>query len=139
MPSSITRVFILLLSALILLPSLSWAEDDEAATPAIYYQFPKPITINFLNQSNQDVRYLQIKVTLMSHDQEIIDSATLNLPMLEDALRTLFSEQTMASVNSVKGRKALKDTTLNTIKAILKEETGKNNIEGLYFTSFILQ
>ncbi len=139
MLSSIIRVFILLLSGLTLLPSLSWAGDDDAPAAAIYYQFPKPITINFLNQSNQDVRYLQIKVTLMSHDQDIIDSATLNLPMLEDALRALFSEQTMATVNSVKGRRTLKETTLNTIKAILKEESGKDNLEGLYFTSFILQ
>ena len=139
MQSSIIRVFILLLASLILLPSLSWAADDEAPAVAIYYKFPKAITINFLNQSNQDVRYLQIKVTLMSHDQDIIDSASLNLPMLEDALQTLFAEQTMETVNSVNGRNVLKEKTLNAIKAILKEETGKDNIEGLYFTSFILQ
>ena len=139
MRTSITSLYILILSSFILLPTYSWAEDEAPAPTAIYYQLPEAITINFLNQSKQKVRYLQIKVALMSRDQTIIDSATLNLPMLQDALRTLFSEQTMASVNSVEGRQALQATSLDTIKAILKEETGKNNLDGLYFTSFILQ
>lgn len=139
MRSSIISVFILFLSSLALLPSISWAADEETPAKAIYYQFPKAITINFLNQSNQEVRYLQIKVALMSHDQEIIDGATLNLPMLEDALHSLFSEQTMESVSSVNGRKKLKEITLATVKAILKEELGKDNLDGIYFTSFILQ
>ncbi|MBE9533151.1 MAG: flagellar basal body-associated FliL family protein [Proteobacteria bacterium] len=139
MRSSIFSVFILLLSSLAFLPSTSWAADKEAPAKAIYYKFPKAITINFLSQSNQEVRYLQVKVALMSHDQETIDGATLNLPMLEDALHTLFSEQTMESVSSVEGRKKLKETTLTAVKAILKEEIGKDNLDGIYFTSFILQ
>jgi flagellar FliL protein len=118
----------------------SWAADEPVAPPtAVYYAIEEPFTINFLNQSNQKVRYLQIKVTLMAHDQDIIDQAELNLPMLQDALRTLFSEQSFDSVSSVEGRKALQAKSLETIKAILKSETGKDNLDAVYFTSFILQ
>ncbi|MDO7667346.1 MAG: flagellar basal body-associated FliL family protein, partial [Pseudomonadota bacterium] len=84
-------------------------------------------------------RYLQIKVTLMAHNQEIMDSAELNLPMLQDALRTLFSAQTSETVNSVEGRKRLQMASLETVKTILKEETGKDNLDAVYFTSFVLQ
>lgn len=120
----------------------SWAGDDEeeAAPPqAIYYAIPEPFTINFLKQSGEQARYLQIKVTLMAHDQEIINSAELNLPMLQDSLRTLYSEQTYDAVKSIDGRKALQASSLSTIKAILKDETGKDNLDAVYFTSFILQ
>lgn len=118
----------------------AWAEDDEAApSVAVYYQFPDPFTINFLAQSGEKARYLQIKVSLMSHDADIIKSAEANVPMLEDSLRTLFSEQTYKAVKSVKGRKILQKNSLKLIKSILKEETGKDNIEAVYFTSFILQ
>jgi len=118
----------------------AWAADEEEAPAvAVYYAIPEPFTINFLNQSNQKARYLQIKVTLMAHDQETIDNAELNLPMLQDSLRTLFSEQSYDAVSNVDGRKALQVASLKTIQTLLKEETGKGNMDAVYFTSFILQ
>jgi flagellar FliL protein len=117
-----------------------WAEEEEA-TPAkaLYYKVAEPFTINFLQQSQQLVRYLQIRVAFMAHDQAVLDNAEMNLPMVQDALRTLFSEQSMQSVSSVDGRKALQSKTLETVNALLKEETGQGDIEAAYFTSFILQ
>lgn len=83
MTTPIRILFILFLSA-ITLPT--WAEDDPEAPPAaIYYKIPEPFTINFLNQSKKQVRYLQIKVTLMAHEQEVITQAEQNLPMLQDS------------------------------------------------------
>ena len=118
----------------------TWAEDEEPTSPqAIYYSIKDPFTINFLAQSKEKARYLQIKVTLMARDQAVIKSAELNLPMLQDALRSLFSEQSYDLVSSIKGRKALQAKSLKTIKTILKEETGKDNLDAVYFTSFILQ
>lgn len=131
-----------LLFALIILsflPALAWAEDDAAPAQAVYYQIAEPFTINFLNQSKQKARYLQIKVSLMAYDQAILDSAEANLPMLQDSLRSLFSEQSFESVSAVEGRNALQASSLNTIKSILKEETGQDNLDAVYFTSFILQ
>jgi flagellar FliL protein len=137
MHKSIQILFMLLLS-MITIPT--WAEEDATANAkAIYYAIEEPFTINFLNQSDQKARYLQIKVTLMAHNQEIMDSAELNLPMLQDALRTLFSAQTSETVNSVEGRKRLQMASLETVKTILKEETGKDNLDAVYFTSFVLQ
>lgn len=137
MHKSIIPLLIVLLMA-IALPT--WAKDDEVAPPtAIYYQIMEPFTINFLSQSNKQVRFLQIKVALMAHDQSIIDSAEVNLPMLQDGLRTLFSEQSIDTVNSVEGRQALQASSLTMVKALLKEEIGEDNIEAVYFTSFVLQ
>ena len=123
MNTSIRVLFILLLSSIIF---PVFAEDDAPTPPsAIYYKITEPFTINFLTQSAEQARYLQIKVTLMAHDQDIIDQAELNLPMLQDSLRSLFSEQTYVAVSTVEGRKALQVSSLSAIKAILKEETGK--------------
>lgn len=138
---TITTLLLFVFINLSFLAAPSWAGDDEDAppAPAIYFSFPDAFTINFLSQSNKKARYLQIKVSLMAHNPEIISSAELNLPMLEDALRTLFSDQSFKDVTNIKGRKALQTNALQTIKAILKEETGKNNLDAVYFTSFILQ
>lgn len=132
----ILSIFILTLFAL-----PTWAEDDDAPTVpnAIYYAIDEPFTINFLNQSNNKARYLQIKVTLKSIDQAAIDGAEQNLPMLQDALLDLFSDQSHEQVSSIEGRQALQQNTLETVKSLLKEETGNDAIDAVYFTSFILQ
>ena len=117
----------------------SSAEDEIAAPTAVYFPFGEAFTINFLKQSKQQVRYLQIKVTLMAHQQEAINNASANLPMLQDALRSLFSEQSSDQVNSVEGRRALQSTALSTINTILKNELGSDPVEAVYFTSFVLQ
>jgi flagellar FliL protein len=117
-----------------------WAEDPAPAVQQpVYYAFAEPFTINFLRQSNDKYRYLQVKVTVMSHDQSAIDNTELNLPMIQDAFRTLFTIQTIESVTSVDGRREIQKEALTTINTLLKEETGNGNIEGVYFTSFILQ
>lgn len=137
-----TKVILLSISLFFLqLNSMaSWAEDKEApVNQPIYYSFTEPFTINFLRQSNETARYLQIKVAIMSHDQNVIDSAELNLPMLQDALRTLFTTQTLDTVSTVEGRRALQAQALDTIKSLLKEETGNDKLEAVYFTSLILQ
>lgn len=117
----------------------SSAEDEIAPQNAVYFAFDEAFTINFLNQSKQQVRYLQIKVALMAHQQEALNNASANLPMLQDALRTLFSEQSFNDVNSVEGRRSLQSTALSTINTILREELASDPIEAVYFTSFILQ
>jgi len=137
MSKSLTTLLIIWLS-LFAIPT--WAADDETPTQqALYYKIAEPFTINFLQQSQQQARYLQIKVALKADEQSILDSADMNLPMIQDSLRSLFSEQSMESIGSVEGRRKLQTSTLDTINGILKEETGKGDIKAVYFTSFILQ
>lgn len=138
---TISNVLLFVFINLCLFSIPSWAGDDEKEAPpqAVYFSFPEPFTINFLNQSKKKARYLQIKVSLMAHNPEIISSAELNLPMLEDSLRTLFSSQSFEEVTTIKGRKALQNSALKAINSILKEETGQGDLDAIYFTSFILQ
>jgi flagellar FliL protein len=75
----------------------------------------------------------------MAHQQEAINNASANLPMLQDALRSLFSEQSFNDVNSTDGRRALQSSALSTINAILKNELAGDPVDAIYFTSFILQ
>ncbi len=138
---TISNVLLFVFINLCLFSIPSWAGDDEKEAPpqAVYFSFPEPFTINFLNQSKKKARYLQIKVSLMAHNPEIISSAELNLPMLEDSLRTLFSSQSFEEVTTIKGRKTLQNSALKAINSILKEETGQGDLDAIYFTSFILQ
>lgn len=136
MRKSLTTLLLIWL-ALFAMPS--WAEDEAEPKQVLYYKITEPFTINFLKQSKQEVRYLQIKIALMASEQKILDNADNNLPMIQDSLRMLFSEQTMESIGSVDGRRALQQSALETVNSVLKKETGTAGVEGAYFTSFILQ
>jgi len=136
MNRTIHILLVLLLSTLTFQAS---AADEEAPPGAVYFEIKEPFTVNFLTQSEDQYRYFQMKVSLMAHDADVIANAELNLPMVQDALRTLFTEQPYEVVSSVKGRKALQKKALKTVKKILKEETGNDDLDAVYFTSIILQ
>jgi flagellar FliL protein len=115
------------------------AEPSASAGPNAYFSIQEPFTINFLNQSQQKVRYLQIRVALKSDDPAIIQNAELNLPMIQDALRILFTDQNYETVSTVVGRERLQQQALEKVRQLLAEETGSDGLEQVYFTRFILQ
>ncbi|HAO23951.1 MULTISPECIES: flagellar basal body-associated FliL family protein [unclassified Methylophaga] len=116
----------------------SYAAGDQSTKP-LYYVIEEPFTINFLRQSEEKARYLQIKVALKSNDPAILNSADSNLPMIQDSLRILFAEQNMNTVKSIEGRSRLQQEAYERIKAIFEEETGNSNLEAVYFTTFLWQ
>lgn len=137
----IQSLILLLLSLSLVLSLPAQAAESSAAEggPSPYFEIEEPFTINFLNQSQEKMRYLQISVALKSDDPAIINNAEMNLPMIQDALRILFTDQNYQTVSSVAGREQLQQQALEQIRAILAEETGSDDLEQVYFTRFILQ
>ena len=117
---------------------VSYAGGGQPDQP-LYYVIEEPFSINFLRQSDEQARYLQVKVALKSEDPAILSSAENNLPMIQDTLRILFAEQNMDSVKSLEGRSQLQEEAYQRIKAIFEEETGNSNLEAVYFTTFLWQ
>lgn len=136
MKKSLSLITVLLMYLLV---TPIYAADESEKTPPVYYKIEEPFTINFVNQSQKRARYLQIKVALMATSQEAMDSAVLNLPMIQDELRTLFSQQTYESVTTLQGREKLDSLATERVQKVLEEETGKSDIKKVYFTSFIIQ
>ena len=137
MNKALTPIFLALV--LNLLSVAQAAEPSASAGPNAYFSIQEPFTINFLNQSQQKVRYLQIRVALKSDDPAIIQNAELNLPMIQDALRILFTDQNYETVSTVVGRERLQQQALEKVRQLLAEETGSDGLEQVYFTRFILQ
>lgn len=114
------------------------AETAPAAkkTP-IYYSVADPFITNFSDQSQGEVRYMQIKLKVMARDQQVIDAFKLHLPAIQHELLLLFHGQNYDELTA--GTKELQKTTLNKINAVLKPEKLQNKIEAVYFTSFLMQ
>ena len=93
--------------------------------------------VNF--RDDQAVRYLQVGVTLMSHDQGALDSAREAQPVIRNQLLMLFSGQNYQTLIDAAGKQKLQAQALSAVQKIVQDRTGKPGVEALYFTSFVMQ
>ncbi|EMR11972.1 flagellar basal body-associated protein FliL [Methylophaga lonarensis MPL] len=131
------RLFTSIVCLLLMLSTSHFAHANPSS--AIYFTLEEPFTINFLRQSSQRARYLQIRVAIRSDDARVIQAVEQNQPMIQDGLRVLFSEQSMDTVSSVEGRQQLQAEALAVVRNIIQQELGRDNIDQVYFPSFIWQ
>ncbi|NGY06911.1 flagellar basal body-associated FliL family protein [Solimonas terrae] len=92
-----------------------------------------------VNLEADDTRFLQVQVQLMTRDAHAVDTLKLHEPLIRNALLMLFSQQHPADVATLAGKEKLQADALAEIQRILTQETGKPQIEAVYFTSFVMQ
>jgi flagellar FliL protein len=80
-------------------------------------------------------RYLKTKIELEYTDSKLGDELKQRLPQLRDAILLLLSSKTLADIQGIDGKIALRTELIMRINQILK--TGK--IRNLYFTEFVIQ
>lgn len=118
-------------------------EDAEVAvqkaTP-VYHEVAAPFIVNFSEQSNNQVRYLQIKMKVMARDQASISLFALHEPALVHELLMLFYSQNYDELSTTEGTQALQQASLETINNFLKQQDSSiPGLEAVYFTSLVMQ
>lgn len=113
-------------------------EKLEAKAAAIYVSFEPPFVVNF--PVGGDVKFLQLTVQAMTRDEIMEKDMQRNSPAIRDALLTLFGQQTAVGLSAAEGKEQLRAKALEAVRAVMKSE-GKEpaEIEGIYFTSFVMQ
>ena len=105
--------------------------------PELYLPMDPPFVVNFRDE--QSLRYLQVGVSLMSHDQSALDAAKEAQPVIRDALVSLFSNQEYSIISNAAGREKLQAQALAAVRKIVQARLGRPGIDALYFTSFVMQ
>lgn len=128
--------------------SVSWLGGGSApgghqaapvsATP-LYYALPQEVMVNVLDQSGRQ-RFLQVGISMMTHDPGVLDMLKKYSPMIQDRLVMLFSAQSYGALRSPEGKEALRVEALKTVRQLLSQDTsGQRGVEDLFFTSFVMQ
>lgn len=112
-------------------------EEAKAAKIELYLALDPAFVVNF--RDDESLRYLQVGITLMSHDQAAIDVAKSADPVIRDALVSLFSSQDYSIISSTVGRDKLQAQALAAVRKVVQERLGRPGIDALYFTSFVMQ
>jgi len=109
-----------------------------ARSAALYYKFDPAFVVNFGAEGN--VRFLQITLEAMSRDPAVIEAIKNNEPAIRNDLVLLFSAQQYDSLMAPEGKEKLRAATLESVRKAINAEGGKGAaIEGVYFTSFVIQ
>ena len=96
----------------------------------------KVLTVNF--EDGSVVRFLQISMEVMAHDQKAIDSVQKNIPLIRNNLLLLMSNRNYQSMMSRDGKDKLRQEALAEVRAVQKKE-GSPDVDDILFTSFVVQ
>ena len=113
------------------------ASDKEAGSPAFFFSFYPDFLINL--DANGKSHYLKVSIDVMSRDEEVIAGVELYHSILRNNILMLFKDVGYDTVNSNEGVESMQAMAAEEIRRVLKKYHGKNSIEGVYFTSFVVQ
>lgn len=113
----------------------------EAAKPAKreahYVPLDPPFTVNL--QGTGGNRYFQATVELLTRDPAAEVAVKRHLPVIRNDLVMLFSSKDAKELGSLEGKERLRAEALAAVQKVLAGETGKAEVEQLFFTSFVMQ
>ncbi len=112
-------------------------ESAPIEGPSIYLELDSPFVVDFMVSGKQ--RYLQLNMTLKSRDAEQIDAVKVHMPLIRNSLVLLFSSQSFDELQTLEGKKALKEAAVASVNSILEQETGRGGMDDALFTNFVMQ
>ncbi len=112
-------------------------EHSAAQAVGIYINLTPAFVVNFNGAGGSN--FLQLDVTLLTHDPEVDAALKLHMPLVRNALVMLYSSQSIATLETAEGKESLRQQSLAEVKGILKKEIGREGVEDIFFTSFIMQ
>ncbi len=112
-------------------------EETATAGEAYYFSLDPPFIVNFTGKSR--ARFLQVSIEGMTRDATVKESITKHFPQVRNNLVLLLSSKTYDELNTPEGKKSLRKQVLKEVQKVLEAESGKGEIEDVYFTSFVMQ
>lgn len=136
-------LIILTLIVAIALPQRLLAEDEEIKKTAelepIMYLEIEPKILTFYQGTGRKIGYVVVQVNVAVRGQENYDLVELHVPLIQDNLIDFFNKQDKSVIRPFSERENLRLQALQSVTAVLEEETGKDIVENLLFTDYVYQ
>lgn len=124
------------LAALLLFALFSSTGQAQQAASA-YIAMDPPVVVNLANPTR--AQYLQMVVELQVGSAEDAGIVQAHMPVIRDTLIMFFGGRDPAEVRPVANREELRAEAMEAIREALETRSGRPAVEGLYFTSFLIQ
>lgn len=83
--------------------------------------------------------YLQVSLSVMAREESAMEAVKMHMPLLRNRIVMLMSGEIFEQLQTDEGRVQLQQKLLSAIQEILQKETGKPQIEQVFFTNFVMQ
>ncbi|MBI1425397.1 MAG: hypothetical protein GC149_18315 [Gammaproteobacteria bacterium] len=134
----------------------SEAKQEHVIKPAFYLSLQPAFVVNFEDQTHAS--YLQVEMQVMARSKEVLDVVNANMPLIRNNILFILSAQKFEQVSTRAGKEALQKTILEAIQKVVSDAAHSkqdaehknkddkkdaaqhvDNVEQVYFTSFIMQ
>ncbi|MFA7552893.1 MAG: flagellar basal body-associated FliL family protein [Spongiibacteraceae bacterium] len=112
-------------------------EELNKPAPAMYFPIKPAFVINFSSRGKQ--RYLQTDITILTRDIEVFSAIQAHSPLIKNHLIMLLSGEIYEELQTDEGKELLRQKLLVALNGIMQQEIGKDGIEEVLFTSFVMQ
>lgn len=110
---------------------------ERTSGPVQYLDIEPSFLINFPHQGRQ--RYLQTNISVMSRDEEALQAVTYHMPAIRHQLNIVLSARILLVFEDPSGIEALRQLAVEEVQQVLLREIGREGIDDLLFTSFVMQ
>ncbi len=101
-----------------------------------YYEFPGNFTTNLRDSK----KFLQITVGVSTqYDEEVMVNVESHQLALRGIILGVMSEYSEQDVAGIDGKQALSNSLKDALNVFLEDKEGFGGVEGIHFTSFVLQ
>ena len=113
------------------------AQAHEESHAPIYFKLEPAFVSNITLKKRS--RFIQIAIEVVSTDPAAIENVKTHNPVIRNNLGILFSSISDEEVNTREGKERLRNKVLKEIQGILKEKSGSEGIDDVFFTGFVVQ
>jgi flagellar FliL protein len=130
-----TKTILLLTCSLLFSAALMAADEESTPAEALYYKLSPSLVTNVQGR----VKYIRCDIQLMTRDQAAVEDLKLHAPAIRHELLLLFSDQQGEALKEPKGKEKLRNKALAAVQGVMRELTGEEEVDDLFFTSFFVQ
>jgi flagellar FliL protein len=89
----------------------------KEVSPPLYLPLEPPFVVNFTHRGT--LRYLQLSLELMYHNETILQKVADNMPAIRNDLILLFSNQEYETLSTLQGKEELRDKIMLAVNNIV--------------------
>jgi len=126
---------------LVLLPGLNSAlfAQEEMGQNYAYFGLEPDIVTNYLGQSARKLGFVRVTMELMLEDISYLEAAEHHSPLMRATVIEIIGRQPEEKVKSLTGREDIRRKCLETLRKIMRNETGSEMVKDVIFTKYLYQ